>query len=305
MTEKGGSQSRRESQSQQSQSGGSQTSFTPGSQRELLEKSIRAGRHYESQEQHKETRPFKGLSEDGRHIGGLSSCVVAHQHWVLKVPETLDLKTAPGLLFNGATVYSAIKYGMRIFGGDTRQGIGSEMKPLKVGIVGLGSTGHTATLYAKAMGNEVTILRRSNDLYDYKALGADAELITDNEEMRRQSYETFDLVLMCKFEPDTDLDGYFKLLRRHGSLVLISLGMNQMVFHPLRFVLHAWRLLGVYAASKIDTMEAIQLALEKGIQPKASVYGIGDVETGLRELRSGELYGLTIEIPEGYFEKKY
>jgi uncharacterized zinc-type alcohol dehydrogenase-like protein len=104
--------------------------------------------------------------------GGYSESIVVTEHFVLRVPENLDLAATAPLLCAGITTYSPLKH--------WQAGPGK-----KVGIVGIGGLGHMGIKIAKAMGAHVVVFTTSPDkIEDAKRLGADEVVLsTDAEQM--------------------------------------------------------------------------------------------------------------------------
>ncbi len=89
--------------------------------------------------------------------GGYSSHIVVDRHFVLRVPENLDLAGVAPLLCAGITTYSPLRH--------WKVGPGQ-----KVGIVGLGGLGHMGLKIAYAMGagaDEVVISCCSRPSFDF------------------------------------------------------------------------------------------------------------------------------------------
>ncbi|KAF2290609.1 hypothetical protein GH714_014688 [Hevea brasiliensis] len=72
--------------------------------------------------------------------GGYSDIMVADEHFIIRIPDTLPLDSTAPLLCAGITVYSPLKY------------YGLDKPGMHVGIVGLGGLGHMAVKFAKVMG---------------------------------------------------------------------------------------------------------------------------------------------------------
>ena len=93
--------------------------------------------------------------------GGYSTQIVVDQHFVLRVPASLDLAAAAPLLCAGITTYSPLRH--------WNAGPGK-----KVGIVGLGGLGHMGVKLAHAMGAHTVLFTTSpGKAADGRRLGAD------------------------------------------------------------------------------------------------------------------------------------
>ncbi|MBC6982530.1 NAD(P)-dependent alcohol dehydrogenase [Caulobacter sp. 17J80-11] len=141
--------------------------------------------------------------------GGYSKHVVVREEFVLKVPDSLDISRAAPLLCAGITTYSPLRM--------WNVGPGS-----RVGVIGLGGLGHMAVKLAAGMGAHVTVLSRSHAKEaDALALGADALLVSTDEEAMAEAASSLDLII------DTvpvkhALDPYLPLLDVDGTLVIVG-----------------------------------------------------------------------------------
>src|ERR1700761_9524277 len=84
----------------------------------------------------------------GHTFGGYSEKIVVTEHFVLKVPENLDLAATAPLLCAGITTWSPLRH----------WNVGPDST---VAVIGLGGLGHMAIKLAKALGARVTLFSRS------------------------------------------------------------------------------------------------------------------------------------------------
>lgn len=149
-----------------------------------------------------------------KHIGGVtyggySEKVVVDEHFVLKVPNNLDLAAVAPLLCAGITTWSPLRH--------WNVGKGS-----KVAVVGLGGLGHMAIKLAKGLGADVTLFSRTpGKTQDAKDLGANSVVISTDEEQMKSVRGKFDLII------DTvpyihDVNPYISTLNINGTLVLVG-----------------------------------------------------------------------------------
>lgn len=83
-------------------------------------------------------------------FGGYSGSNTLHEHFILKLPSTLDLQKAGPILCAGITLYDPLRH----WGATTKQG-------MTIGIVGVGGLGTMGIKLAKALGHTVVAVSTS------------------------------------------------------------------------------------------------------------------------------------------------
>jgi uncharacterized zinc-type alcohol dehydrogenase-like protein len=160
-----------------------------------------------------------------RHLGGLtfggySKSIVVDEHFVLRVPENLDLAGAAPLLCAGITTYSPLRHW------DVTKG-------KKVGVVGLGGLGHMGVKLAHALGAHVVVFTTSPDKKeDALRLGADEVVVSRNADEMAKHAQTFDFILDT-VSAQHDINSYLNLLARDGNITLVGAppeGLNVAAF---------------------------------------------------------------------------
>jgi uncharacterized zinc-type alcohol dehydrogenase-like protein len=141
--------------------------------------------------------------------GGYSTHVVVDAHFVLSIPDGVDLAAAAPLLCAGITTYSPLRH----------WGAGPDRK---VAVVGLGGLGHMAVKLAHAMGAEVTVLSQSlKKQEDGLRLGADDYYATTDPDTFTRLAGRFDLIVNT-VSAGIDVDAYLGLLAVDGALVNVG-----------------------------------------------------------------------------------
>ena len=141
--------------------------------------------------------------------GGYSERIVVDEHFVLHVPESLDLAASAPLLCAGITLYSPLKH----------WGAGPGKK---VGIEGLGGLGHMGVKFAHAFGAHTVLLTTSpGKAEDARRLGADEVVISKNDADLQRHARSFDLIVST-VAVSHSLDPLISLLKRDGTLVLVG-----------------------------------------------------------------------------------
>jgi uncharacterized zinc-type alcohol dehydrogenase-like protein len=153
---------------------------------------------------------YGGVDRDGTTTqGGYSTHVVVDEHFVLSIPEGLDLAAAAPLMCAGITTYSPLRH----------WGAGPGTA---VAVVGLGGLGHMAVKLAHAMGAEVTVLSQSlKKVEDGLRLGASHYYATNDPETFTQLAESFDLIINTVSAP-LDATAYLRLLKVNGTMVNVG-----------------------------------------------------------------------------------
>ncbi|WP_370525647.1 NAD(P)-dependent alcohol dehydrogenase [Olivibacter sp. SDN3] len=120
---------------------------------------------------------------DSQTFGGYAEKIVVDEHFVLRVPENLDLAAVAPLLCAGITTWSPLKH----------WNVGENSK---VAVIGLGGLGHMAIKLAKGLGAEVTLFSRTPGKTEQaKELGADQVVISTDEGQMETVAGKFDLII--------------------------------------------------------------------------------------------------------------
>jgi alcohol dehydrogenase (NADP+) len=117
--------------------------------------------------------------------GGYSEGIVVDEHFVLNIPENLNLAAVAPLLCAGITTYSPMRH--------WKVGPGK-----KVGIVGLGGLGHMGVKFARAFGAHVVVFTTSESKrQDALRLGAHEVVVSSHADEMAGHAGTFDFILDC------------------------------------------------------------------------------------------------------------
>lgn len=217
--------------------------------------------------------------------GGYSDRIVVSERFVLKVPETLDLKGAAPLLCAGITTWSPLRH--------WKVGPGSQ-----VAVVGLGGLGHMGLKLAKALGAEVTLFTRSKGKEaDARKLGADhIVLSTDPAQMAAVS-DRFDLII------DTvpyvhDLNPYLPALTTDGTLVLVGyLGPLDPFLNTTSMVLSRKSVAGSLIGGTRETQEMLDFCGEHGLTADVEIIRMQEINTAFeRLLKSDVKYRFVLDM---------
>ncbi|WP_194852500.1 NAD(P)-dependent alcohol dehydrogenase [Nonlabens antarcticus] len=151
----------------------------------------------------------KDKHSGGHTFGGYSTSVVVTEHFVLTIPENLDVKAVAPLLCAGITTFSPLNH-WKIKKGD------------KVGVVGLGGLGHMGIKFAAAMGAETIMITTSPEkASDAKRLGANGVLVSKDSDAMNEHKGTFDFILNT-VPVKHDVNPYLQLLKRDSTMVMVG-----------------------------------------------------------------------------------
>jgi alcohol dehydrogenase (NADP+) len=216
--------------------------------------------------------------------GGYSKHLVVREEFALRVPDGLDLAKAAPLLCAGITTYSPLR--------TWNVGPGS-----RVGVIGFGGLGHMAVKLASAMGAHVTVLSRTPDKReDALALGADALLISADEDAMASAASSFDLIV------DTvpvkhDLDPYLPLLDVDGTLVIVGQVGPMGAMNSVPLLMGRRRVAGSPIGGIRQTQEMLDFCAKKGVVPDVEMIRMDEINEAYERMeRSDVRYRFVIDM---------
>lgn len=196
--------------------------------------------------------------------GGYSTLMVAPEHFVLHLPESLDMAHAAPLLCAGITTFSPLRH----------WNVG---KGMKVGIIGLGGLGHMGVKYAKAMGAEVAVITSSPEKAKAAlSYGADKVIISTSQEEMAKAAHTFDF-LLDTIPKAHDLTPYLSLLTIHGTVCLVGPIEPMPGFHSGSLIGGQKSIAGSGIGGIKETQEMLAYSAEHNILPEIELINIQDI----------------------------
>ncbi|GGX76957.1 hydroxyacid dehydrogenase [Litchfieldella qijiaojingensis] len=217
--------------------------------------------------------------------GGYSDSIVVSEHFVLRMPEGIDLASAAPILCAGITTYSPLK----------RHGVKAGHK---VGVIGMGGLGHMGVKLAKALGAEVTVFTRSAAKVDEtKRNGADHVVVSTNATQMEAVAESFDFMLDT-VPVQHDLNPYLAVLKYDGTHILVGL------LDPIEPTIEAFNLVfkrRVLAGSLIggieETQELLDFCAEHGITCDVEMLDIKNINEAYERMEKGDVrYRFVIDM---------
>ena len=227
---------------------------------------------------------YNGKDYDGTvQYGGYSTAIVVDDHYVLRIPDNLELDVAAPLLCAGITTYSPLR--------EWQAGPGK-----KVGIMGLGGLGHMGVKHAHAMGAEVTLISHSpSKEADAKRLGADHFLLlTDKQAMKEQAM-TFDLIVNTVSAP-INLDPAINLLKTDGTMAYVGLPDKPLEMNIFGLNSQRRRIAGSNIGGIPETQEMLDFCAEHGYASDVEVISADQInEAWERVVNSDVRYRFVID----------
>ena len=220
----------------------------------------------------------------GRTFGGYSTAIVCDQAFVLRIPENIDEKAAAPLLCAGITTWSPLRH-WKVSKGD------------KVGVIGLGGLGHMGVKFAKAMGAEVLVITTSKSkIEDALELGADAVLISKDEEAMAMHAGSFDFLLNT-IPVGHAMDPYIALLKIDATMVLVGAIEPLDPFHGGGLVMGRKRIAGSLIGGIKETQEMLDFCGEHNIVSDIELIDMHNInEAYERIIRSDVKYRFVIDM---------
>jgi len=230
------------------------------------------------------TQTYGSVDRDGTvTYGGYSDHVVVNQHFVLRIPDGIELDAAAPLLCAGITTYSPLRH--------WNAGPGKQ-----VAVVGLGGLGHMAVKFAKALGSEVTVLSQSlRKQEDGLRLGADHYYATSDDATFEELAHRFHLIINTVSAP-LDIGRLLSLVKTDGALVNVGAPPEPLPVPVFSLLLQRRSFAGSGIGSIAETQEMLDFCAEHGIGAEIEVIGADRVnEAWERVLASDVRYRFVID----------
>ncbi|MCF8781567.1 NAD(P)-dependent alcohol dehydrogenase [Rhodococcus ruber] len=205
------------------------------------------------------TGTYNAVGRDGEVTqGGYSTHIVVTEHFVLKIPDGLELDAAAPLLCAGITLYSPLRH----------WGAGPGRK---VAVIGMGGLGHVGVKIAAAMGAEVTVLGHSlAKREDGLRFGAVDYRATTDPQTFVDLRGTFDLIVNT-VSVNLDMDAYLSMLARNGTLVELGLPEHPITVRAFSLAQNRRSLAGSMVGGIPQTQEMLDFCAEHGIGAEIEV----------------------------------
>ncbi len=229
---------------------------------------------------------YGGQEKDGSGAtyGGYSKTILAHEDFVLKISEKLDLAASAPLLCAGITTYSPLRH--------WKVGKGT-----RVGVLGLGGLGHMGVKLAVAMGAEVTMLSHTpSKEADAKRLGAHQFVLTSDEEQIKKVTGYFDFILDT-VSAAHDYNFYLGLLRTNGVMVCVGVPPAPAQIPAMNLIFGRKSIGGSLIGGLPETQEMLDFCAEHNIVSDIEIIAMKDINTAYERLEKSDVkYRFVIDM---------
>ncbi|MEO6224726.1 MAG: NAD(P)-dependent alcohol dehydrogenase [Sphingomicrobium sp.] len=219
--------------------------------------------------------------------GGYTDHIVVRDHFVLKVPDGMEVARVAPLLCAGITTYSPLRqYGV---------GPGTRMA-----VVGLGGLGHMGVKLGAALGAHVTVITTTPaKAADARELGADDVIISTDAAQMEAAATRFDFILNT-VPVSHEIDGYLNLLGRSGRMVIVGALTPMPGFTGINLIWYNRAVGGSAIGGIPETQEMLDLCAREGIYPDCEFIAMNEVnEAYERLLRNDVRYRFVIDMSRG------
>ncbi|HOD41861.1 MAG TPA: NAD(P)-dependent alcohol dehydrogenase, partial [Candidatus Wallbacteria bacterium] len=220
----------------------------------------------------------------GVTYGGYSESIVVDEHFVLAVPENLNLAGVAPLLCAGITTYSPIRRWGDIAG-------------KKVGVVGLGGLGHMGVKFAKAFGAHVVVFTTSaGKKEDALRLGASEVIISRNPDEMKKHAGSFNFILDT-VAAEHDINAYINMLGRGGNITLVGAPDKPLPLFAFSLLFGRRTLSGSLIGGIAETQEMLDFCGKHNITADVEVIPIQKINEAYERLvRSDVKYRFSIDM---------
>ncbi|MFZ4896518.1 NAD(P)-dependent alcohol dehydrogenase [Plantibacter sp. Mn2098] len=227
---------------------------------------------------------YNGREYDGTPTyGGYSRSIVVKEHFVVSIPDSMDLAAAAPLLCAGMTVYSPLAR----FGAADKN----------IAIIGMGGLGHVAVKIAHAMGATVTVLSQSLSKQDDGiAFGADQYYATNDPETFKKLALSFDFVLNT-VSADLPLDDYLGTLKIDGAFINVGFPAEPYRFHAASIVMHQRSIVGSNVGGLAATQQMLDFCAWHNIAAEIELIGVDEITEAYEKVAASTVrYRAVIDI---------
>uniref|UniRef100_H3GAR5 Enoyl reductase (ER) domain-containing protein n=1 Tax=Phytophthora ramorum TaxID=164328 RepID=H3GAR5_PHYRM len=219
-----------------------------------------------------------GAYKDGaRSLGGFADYIRVDSNYAFKIPDVIPSDVAAPLLCAGATVFTPL----------SQEGVKAGDR---VGVIGIGGLGHVAIQFIRALGaTPVAFSRSANKEKEIRSLGAEEFYNLSDEEDQKKAAGSVDYLILTANAANMPYDLYLSLVRKRGTLIMLSLPEDQVKITPWFLVPRAIHVRGSVIGSIQDIKDMLEVAAKANVRPIIEKLPMSDVNKGLDRVRDGSV----------------
>ncbi|MFQ5583110.1 MAG: NAD(P)-dependent alcohol dehydrogenase [Calditrichia bacterium] len=211
------------------------------------------------------------------HHGGFAEKVRARAASVVKLPDSIDRKSAGPLFCGGITVFNPL--------------IQFNIKPTdRVGVIGIGGLGHLALQFLNAWGCEVTAFTSSEEkMREALSLGAHRAVHSRNYTEIGKHAGKFDF-LISTVHGSLDWNVYLESLHPKGRLHFVGAVPDPLVLNLTPLIVGQRNVSGSPVGSPGNIVKMLDFAVRHNIKPVIEKFKFEEVNEAIALLRSGKAH---------------
>lgn len=229
-------------------------------------------------------------NQETRTAGGYSGSQVTHEHFIVVIPDGMDVqKTAP-ILCAGITLWDPLRH----------YGLTDPSKPKKViGIAGIGGLGTMGIKLAAALGHKVVAISTSDKKQQLATeKGATGFVVSKDPKSLEENAGTIDYILNT-VAANHDINTYMPLLATNGVMIGIGGVTQPHTVHQMGLMFKRKTITGSLIGGIASTQEVVNFCNEKQIYPDIKMItaaGLNDAWKDLAENNNADGIRYVIDI---------
>ncbi|MBC7805711.1 MAG: zinc-binding dehydrogenase, partial [Akkermansiaceae bacterium] len=210
--------------------------------------------------------------------------IIVKEHFVLRIPDALDIKAAAPILCAGVTTFSPLRH-WNVQAGQTVSG------------VGLGGLGHMAVKLAKAIGTHVTVFTTSEEKEaDARRLGAEMVVEEKDKAAMAAQEARFDFILDT-VPKKHDINPFIQCLKRDATIALVGALEPLEPVNNQQVAFYRRNVAGSLIGSIAETQEVLDFCAAHNIAPDVEMISIKDIHDAYKRVEKGDIqYRFVIDM---------
>ena len=210
--------------------------------------------------------------------GGYSSHIVCREHFVIKLAPEMHEPGATPLLCAGITTYAPMK------------DFGCDKPGMRVGVVGLGGLGHIAVKFAKAFGQHVTVISRSDAKRQMalEELGADAYIATSDADAVAAAVQSMDAIINT-VSAEHDFNALLEMLDVDGQMLIVGAPEDPHKVGAWPVMEKRRSIRGTMFGGVAQTRECLEFCREHGIRCDVEVIDMEYANEAIERMMAGDV----------------